>query len=97
MNRPSTTAWMARCVIANWGASELWVGGELRKRFVMMVGRLVILAFGWTAPQGVSQVIFSDPVSLGLAKVSGLKQASGLVSSRRNEDVIWTHNDAGHA
>lgn len=39
---------------------------------------------------------FSGPVTNGVVNISGLSEASGVVSSRNNDSVLWTHNDSGH-
>ncbi len=39
--------------------------------------------------------VFDAPTSVGTAQAGALTQASGLVSSRSNAGVIWSHNDRG--
>src|SRR5437867_2032775 len=38
---------------------------------------------------------FAGGVSQGTVAVAGLNEASGLVASRNNANVLWTHNDSG--
>ena len=38
---------------------------------------------------------FGQGVSLGVARVPGLIEASGLAASRRQPHVLWVHNDSG--
>ena len=45
--------------------------------------------------RGLSQPVFSNALKLGTVAVPGLNQASGVVSSRNNDAVLWTHNDSG--
>ncbi len=42
-----------------------------------------------------AQPAFSNAVSVGTVSFGALDQASGLVASRVNPGVLWTHNDAG--
>jgi len=42
-----------------------------------------------------AQPAFSNAVSVGTVSFSALHQASGIVASRNNDGVLWTHNDAG--
>src|SRR4051794_40528468 len=39
---------------------------------------------------------FAGAVTNGIVNVSGLTEASGIAASRRNPEVLWTHNDAGN-
>ena len=39
---------------------------------------------------------FANAVTNGTLSIAGLTEASGVVASRNNQDVLWTHNDAGH-
>src|SRR5205823_4079467 len=39
---------------------------------------------------------FASGVTNGIVSIAGLTEASGVVSSRNNADVLWTHNDSGH-
>ena len=38
---------------------------------------------------------FGDPVSTGTVNVPGLDEASGMIASRSNDGVFWSHNDKG--
>jgi hypothetical protein len=38
---------------------------------------------------------YEDPVPLAQLEDRGIKESSGIVASRRNPDVFWTHNDSG--
>jgi hypothetical protein len=38
---------------------------------------------------------YSPPVRLAQLENPAIKESSGLVASRRNENVFWTHNDSG--
>ncbi len=38
---------------------------------------------------------FGEPVDLGEIESSAIREASGLVASRQNASVLWTHNDSG--
>ncbi len=61
---------------------------------------LLILACGLLHSQ-VSQAQncpdFQGATPLGYANISGLSEASGLAVSRQQADILWTHNDSGHA
>ena len=39
---------------------------------------------------------FEDRVDLGLIELQMITEASGIVASRKNRDVLWIHNDSGH-
>ena len=39
---------------------------------------------------------FANAVTNGTISITGLSEASGIVASRNNPDVLWTHNDSGH-
>lgn len=38
---------------------------------------------------------FSNAVSAGTVSISALTECSGMVASRNNANVLWTHNDSG--
>lgn len=38
---------------------------------------------------------FGDPIDCGEIDASAIREASGLVASRQNAHVLWTHNDSG--
>ncbi len=38
---------------------------------------------------------FGDRVDLGLVEHDDITEASGIAASRKNSDVLWTHNDSG--
>ncbi|MFC1541767.1 hypothetical protein ACFL50_04880 [Candidatus Latescibacterota bacterium] len=38
---------------------------------------------------------FGDRINLGLIEYGGINEASGIVASRKNNGVLWTHNDSG--
>jgi len=38
---------------------------------------------------------FGDRLDLGLINNDSLNEASGLAASRRNPNILWTHNDSG--
>jgi len=40
-------------------------------------------------------VQFGDQVDLGIIQHDEIDEASGIVSSRKNSNVLWTHNDSG--
>ena len=39
---------------------------------------------------------FDDPVKMGLLEHDSISEASGLAASRKNLNVLWTHNDSGN-
>lgn len=39
---------------------------------------------------------FEKPKVLGIIKSNDIEESSGLVASRCNEDIFWTHNDSGN-
>ena len=41
------------------------------------------------------RTLFGEPVMQGLIEHNPIREASGLVASRANPDVLWTHNDSG--
>jgi len=38
---------------------------------------------------------FGDRLDLGLINNDSLNEVSGLAASRKNSNVLWTHNDSG--
>ena len=38
---------------------------------------------------------FGDQVDSGLIEYTPINEASGIAESRKNPDVLWTHNDSG--
>jgi len=40
---------------------------------------------------------FQQATPIGYANITGLSEASGLAVSRQQADILWTHNDSGHA
>jgi hypothetical protein len=48
-----------------------------------------------TAPP--DTVRFGEPVVAGTVRHDPIQEASGLVASRKNAGVLWTHNDSGDA
>lgn len=47
------------------------------------------------ASRGRSRVQFGPREDRGLIEAHSINEASGLVASRRNREVLWTHNDSG--
>jgi len=47
------------------------------------------------AKEAVAEATFANGVSQGTVSFPELKEASGVVASRNNLDVLWTHNDSG--
>ncbi|MFB3132655.1 MAG: hypothetical protein ACE10K_09070 [Rhodothermales bacterium] len=43
------------------------------------------------------QALFGRPTGMGLLEHNPIREASGVVASRKNPDVLWTHNDSGDA
>ena len=39
---------------------------------------------------------FANAVTNGIVDIAGLTEASGVVASHNNANVLWTHNDSGH-
>ena len=39
---------------------------------------------------------FSEPVNRGTVNNPTISEASGIVASRSNSDILWTHNDSGN-
>jgi hypothetical protein len=39
---------------------------------------------------------FANAVTNGIVNIAGLTEASGIIASRNNPNVLWTHNDSGH-
>src|SRR5262249_711101 len=38
---------------------------------------------------------YASPVAVGVVSASEITEASGLIASRQNPGVLWTHNDSG--
>lgn len=57
------------------------------KGFIILV---IFFAFNATFSQ-----VFDPREDLGLLEYNPIDEASGLAASRKNSDVLWTHNDSG--
>lgn len=57
------------------------------KGFIILV---IFFAFNTTFSQ-----VFDPREDLGLLEYNPIDEASGLAASRKNSDVLWTHNDSG--
>ena len=58
------------------------------------------MGFHWFGPEHVEPRLalagsFLDGVVVGTLDANPIAEASGLVASQRNADVLWTHNDSG--
>ncbi|MFO1475701.1 MAG: hypothetical protein U1F98_03495 [Verrucomicrobiota bacterium] len=62
---------------------------HLAASLVMSVGFIFMAACSRAVPA------FAPAVTNGTVNISGLSEASGLVASRNNDSVLWTHNDSG--
>jgi hypothetical protein len=47
------------------------------------------------AQEKFSDPIFGDRIDLGLIEYDPIYEASGIAASRKNPNVLWTHNDSG--
>jgi hypothetical protein len=56
---------------------------------------LLLASFAANVPVGAATPTFSAGSSQGTVTVPGLTEASGVVASRNNNSVLWTHNDSG--
>lgn len=54
-----------------------------------------LAATSTTAPEAVTGSGYGAPVTLGPLKDPNLDESSGLVASRRNPGLYWSHNDSG--
>jgi autotransporter-associated beta strand protein len=59
----------------------------------MLFGLAVVCA-GGAAARG---QVFSSGITTGTLQNSSIDEASGIVASRLNTNVLWTHNDSGNA
>src|SRR3989442_1558215 len=66
------------------------------KGLVVPFSRGVFLLALLALHRGHASPTFANGVTNGIVSISGLTEASGVVSSRNNADVLWTHNDSGH-
>ncbi|MEO0332433.1 MAG: hypothetical protein AAF223_12225, partial [Bacteroidota bacterium] len=71
---------------------------------------LSLLLFAWLSLPGLAcgqdnstptatpprSTTFSKPIDQGEVKYSAISEASGIVASRNNPGILWTHNDSGH-
>lgn len=57
------------------------------KFFIILI--LIIPLFIFANPQ------FGNRTDVGLVEYDDISEASGIVASRKNANVIWTHNDSG--
>lgn len=58
---------------------------------------VVLLVFALCAPALVQAQSFSSAVEFGVATSPEITEASGIVASRQNPGVLWTHNDSSYA
>jgi hypothetical protein len=65
----------------------------LRNRVLICATFIVFLA---SASPSAASPTFANAVTNGTITITGLSEASGIVASRNNPDVLWTHNDSGH-
>jgi len=49
----------------------------------------------WVDDVKVRMQHFGERVNLGLIEYNRIGEASGIAASRKNKDVLWTHNDSG--
>ena len=70
--------------------SEMFAAAKLAVILMVTVFSSVISS---TCAQ--EQPIFGDRVNLGLIEYDAINEASGLAASRKNTEVLWTHNDSG--
>jgi hypothetical protein len=86
------------------GRGPLSVGRRLKRFFLPLIAALVILVvLGVAAGPGLQvgrQPVWavrrtSEPRRTGLFKEPRLNESSGVVASRRQPGVLWTHNDSG--
>ena len=54
---------------------------------------LVLVAILFSSPLGAAT--FRPGVQVGILNSGAISEASGLVASRRNQGVLWVHNDSG--
>jgi hypothetical protein len=56
---------------------------------------LFALVFGIITPDSPAAPTFASGASAGNVSIPALNECSGLVASRNNANVLWTHNDSG--
>ncbi|MDB6110796.1 MAG: hypothetical protein JWR69_2546 [Pedosphaera sp.] len=56
---------------------------------------LLLAIFVLSLPVPAATPAFTTGSSQGTVSVPGLSEASGVVASRNNDSVLWTHNDSG--
>ena len=57
---------------------------------------IFLLSLFMTALNAFSQPGFENRIDMGLIESADLVEASGIVESRKNDHVIWSHNDRNH-
>ena len=85
----------AQFLAVDGGSGNRLPQGERHPGLVALVVGLLACLISYTDTTVVAQPLFSNAASLGSVAVPGLNQASGVVASRNNDGVLWTHNDAG--
>lgn len=74
----------------------------MRRHLPLSLLGACLLALSACAPHASEDVetppdptLFEGPVAQGVLEHDPIHEASGIVASRRNPDVLWTHNDSG--
>lgn len=68
---------------------------------ISLPGPLRFVLIGWAAVSlicsGTAAPSFASAVRAGIISTFNITEASGLIDSRQNPGVLWTHNDSGFA
>ena len=62
-------------------------------RFAPVFAELLLLLFAGALPAQAACAEYGGGVAFGTVTLKSLTEASGIVASRRNPGVLWTHND----
>ena len=65
-------------------------GGGFRTVLILM------LIAGSNQPAHAAAPAYANGVALGTVTAGEISEASGIVASRQNPGVLWTHNDTGY-
>ncbi|MBN1973295.1 MAG: hypothetical protein JW787_06625 [Sedimentisphaerales bacterium] len=68
---------------------------NLKILFCFTIAFFEILPF--SAAAGAQDIKFNSGINVGTIQTDLIQEASGIIASRKNESVLWVHNDSGNS